>query len=214
MSTYLALVGSAFAISTGLASAKAVSNITNAAPPVLTATSHGYSNADEVLLVVDWEDFNYSVIRVSNQATNTFEVAGYDTTNTVFYPQGSDSGNAYKISGWQALGQILGITSSGGDAKYEELAPFDKRNGVKIPTGFNASSLEFELGFNDTRTDQTLLLAASRSQSPLAFRFVLAGPTYAYAYGTVSCSALPVFDRVLKRRVSVSMDGMFTSFTA
>ena len=47
-----------------------------------------------------------------------------------------------------------------------------------------------------------------------ARRFVLAGPTYAYAYGTVSCSALPVFDRVLKRRVSVSMDGMFTSFTA
>jgi len=41
MSTYLALVGSAFAISTGLASAKAVSNITNAAPPVLKATSHG-----------------------------------------------------------------------------------------------------------------------------------------------------------------------------
>lgn len=214
MSTYLALVGSSFAISTGLASAKAVSNITNASPPVLTITAHGYSNTDEVLLVVDWEDFNNSVVRVSNQATNSIEVAGYDTTNTTFYPQGSDSGNAYKISGWQALGQILGITPSGGDAKYEELAPFDKRNGVRIATGFNASSFEMELGFNDTRTDQQLLLAASRSQSPLAFRFVMAGPTYAYAYGTVSCSAMPIFDRILKRRISVSMEGMFTSFTA
>lgn len=214
MSTYLALVGSSFAISTGLASAKAVSNITNASPPVLTITAHGYSNTDEVLLVVDWEDFNNSVVRVSNQATNSIEVAGYDTTNTTFYPQGSDSGNAYKISGWQALGQILGITPSGGDAKYEELAPFDKRNGVRIATGFNASSFEMELGFNDTRTDQQLLLAASRAQSPLAFRFVMAGPTYAYAYGTVSCSAMPIFDRILKRRISVSMEGMFTSFTA
>jgi hypothetical protein len=212
--SYLALVGSAFAITTGLASAKAISNITNADPPVFTATAHGYSNADEVLLVVDWEDFNYSIIRVSNQATNTFEVAGYDSTNTTFYPQGSDSGNAYKISGWQSLGQILGITPQGGDARYEELAPFDKRNGVRIATGFNPSSFEMELGFDDSRTDQTLLLAASRAQEKLGFRFTLSGPTYAYAYGTVSCSALPIFDRILRRRVSVSMEGMFTSFTA
>jgi hypothetical protein len=212
--SYLALVGSAFAITTGLASAKAISNITNADPPVFTATAHGYSNADEVLLVVDWEDFNYSIIRVSNQATNTFEVAGYDSTNTTFYPQGSDTGNAYKISGWQSLGQILGITPQGGDARYEELAPFDKRNGVRIATGFNPSSFEMELGFDDSRTDQTLLLAASRAQEKLGFRFTLSGPTYAYAYGTVSCSALPIFDRILRRRVSVSMEGMFTSFTA
>lgn len=212
--SYLALVGSAFAITTGLASAKAISNITNAEPPVFTATSHGYSNADEVLLVVDWEDFNYSIVRVSSVATNTFEVAGYDATNTTFYPQGSDTGNAYKISGWQSLGQILGITPQGGDARYEELAPFDKRNGVRIATGFNPSSFEMELGFDDSRTDQTLLLAASRGQEKLGFRFTLAGPTYAYAYGTVSCSALPIFDRILKRRVSVSMEGMFTSFTS
>ncbi|HRG72104.1 MAG TPA: phage tail tube protein [Thauera aminoaromatica] len=212
--SYLALVGSAFAITTGLASAKAISNITNADPPVFTATAHGYSNADEVLLVVDWEDFNYSIIRVSNQATNTFEVAGYDSTNTTFYPQGSDTGNAYKISGWQSLGQILGITPQGGDARYEELAPFDKRNGVRIATGFNPSSFEMELGFDDSRTDQTLLLAASRAQEKLGFRFTLSGPTYAYAYGTVSCSALPIFDRILRRRVSVSMEGMFTSFTS
>jgi hypothetical protein len=214
MSTYLALVGSAFAISTGLASAKAVSNATNASPPVVTATAHGYNNTDEVLLVIDWEDFNYSIVRVSNKTTDTFEIAGFDSSNTTFYPQGSDTGNAYKISGWQALGQILGITPQGGDAKYEELAPFDRRNGVRIATGFNASSFEMELGFNDSRTDQQLLLAASRSQSPLGFRFVMAGPTYAYAYGTVSCSAMPIFDRILKRRISVSMEGMFTSFTA
>lgn len=212
--SYLALVGSAFAITTGLASAKAISNITNAEPPVFTATAHGYSNADEVLLVVDWEDFNYSIVRVSSVATNTFEVAGYDSTNTTFYPQGSDTGNAYAISGWQSLGQILGITPQGGDARYEELAPFDKRNGVRIATGFNPSSFEMELGFDDSRTDQSLLLAASRGQEKLGFRFTLAGPTYAYAYGTVSCSALPIFDRILRRRVSVSMEGMFTSFTS
>jgi hypothetical protein len=212
--SYLALVGSAFAITTGLASAKAISNITNADPPVFTATAHGYSNADEVLLVVDWEDFNYSIVRVSSVATNTFEVAGYDSSNTTFYPQGSDTGNAYKISGWQSLGQILGITPSGGDARYEELSPFDKRNGVRIAVGFNPSSFEMELGFDDSRTDQSLLLAASRAQEKLGFRFTLAGPTYAYAYGTVSCSSLPIFDRILRRRVSVSMEGIFTSFTA
>ena len=92
--SYLALVGSAFAITTGLASAKAISNITNADPGVVTATAHGYNNTDEVLLVTDWEDFNYSIFRVTNKTTDTFELAGYDTSNTTFYPAGSDTGTS------------------------------------------------------------------------------------------------------------------------
>lgn len=211
--SYYSIVGSQCHVSTGLEAAKTVTNITNAAPPVVSSTAHGYANNDEVLMLVDWEDFNYSVFRVSNVAADTFELTGYDSSNTDFYPQGSDTGTAQEITGWTQIGQVLGITSSGGEIKFEELEPYDKRNGIKIPTGFTAAGLEFVLGYDRTLTAQQTLLTATRSQARKAFKFVLAGPSYAYAYGYVSASELPQFDRVLRRRVAVSIDGLFTSFS-
>lgn len=211
--SYFPIVGSKCYLSTGLEAGKTVSNITNAAPPVASSTSHGYSNDDEVLMVVGWEDFNGSVFRVSNVATNTFELTGYDSTDTDLYPQGSDTGTAYEITGWEEIGQVLSITSSGGDMRSIDLNPYDKRNGIKIPTGFNPAGLEFVLGYDRTLTAQQSLLTASRSQAKLAFKFLLAGPSYAYAYGYVSASEMPSFEDVLRRRVAVSVEGLFTSFS-
>jgi len=211
--SYYTLVGSRFYVSSGLGSAKDVSNITNAAPPVLTATAHGYANDAEVLATVGWEDFNNSVFRVANVATNSVELPGYDSSDTDMYPQGSDTGTLKAISGWIEIGQVLGVSSSGGDAKFEEINPFDKRNGIKLPTGFNAASLEFTLGFDPANAAQVSMLASSRKLEKRAVKFILPGAAYAYCYGTVSASELPMFENVLKRKVSISMDGLFTSFT-
>ena len=210
--SYYSIVGAHCYVSTGREAAKAISNITNASPPVVTATSHGYANNDEVLLRVDWEDFNYAIFRVSSVATNSYELTGYDSSDTDFYPAGSDTGNGYEITAWTEIGQVLGITSSGGDAKFEDLEPYDKRNGIRIPTGFSPASLDFTLGYDSALTAQVSMLTASRVLAKKAFKFVLPGPAYAYCYGTVSASALPTFDRILKRKVSISIDGLFTSF--
>ena len=211
--SYNTVVGSRCYCSTGLGSAVAISAITNAAPPVFTSATHSLVDDDEVLLAVGWEDFNDSIFRVDQLSTTTASLVGYDSTNTTFYPPGSDTGTLQKVSGWQEIGQVLGITSSGGDARFIDLNPYDRRNGIRLPTGFNAASLDFELGYDSTRTDQQLLMTASRSLSKLGFKFVLTGGGFAYAYGTVSASPLPQFQEVLRRRVSVSIDGLFTSFT-
>lgn len=210
---YKTVVGSKCYVSTGLASAVAISNITNDEPPLVTSATHSLSDLDEVLLAVGWEDFNDSIFRVNQTSTTEFELTGYDSSNTDWYPAGSDTGTLQKVTGWQEIGQVLGITSAGGDARFIDLNPYDRRNGVRLPTGFNASSLDFELGYDSSRTDQQLLMTASRQLSKLGFKFALTGGGFAYAYGTVSASALPQFQDVLRRRVSVSIDGLFTSFT-
>lgn len=209
---YQSLIGAQFFISSGFDAAKTISGITNANPPVVTSAAHGYANNDEILILNGWEDFNESVVRASSVATNTFNIGGYDSTNTDWYPSASAAGTCKKVSGWTSLGQILGITPSGGDASFEELKPFDRRNGVKIPTGFSAASLEMTLGYDRTRADQIALQAASRSMSKLAVKFSLPGGSFGYAYGTVSASALPMFETVLKQKVVFTMAGMFTSF--
>lgn len=210
--SYLTLRGSKFFVSTGLAAAVNVTDITNGVNPVVSAAAHGYADNDEVLLNVGWEDFDQAVFRVDQLTSGTFALPGYDSTNVDWYAPGSDTGTAQKISGWQEIGQVLGITGNGGDAKYEEVDPFDRRNGVRLPVGFNPTSMEMTLGWDQGRADQQALAAASRVLGKRAFKFALPGGRYAYGYGTVAMAAIPLFEPVLKTRVAVSFDGLFTSF--
>lgn len=210
--SYNTLIGAQFFLSTGLAAATNITAVTNAAPPVFTDAAHGYSNNDELLILNGWDDFNEAIVRASAVSTNNFTVAGYDTTSTDFYPAAGAPGTAQKVSGWTPLGQVLGITPSGGEASFEEVKPYDRRNAVKIFTGFSASSLEITLGWDRTRSDQQALQTASRTGAKRAVKFVLPGGVYGYAYGTVSASALPTFESVLKQKVVFTMAGMFTSF--
>mgnify|MGYP000033992705 CR=1 FL=1 len=210
--SYNTLIGAKFALSTTLETAKTVTSITNASPPVVNSTAHGYANNDEIVLFNSWDDFNEVVARASAVAANTFTMAGYDTTDTNFYPAASSAGTAQRIAGWTEMGQILQITGSGGEASFEELKPFDRRSGVKIFTGFSGSSLEMVLGWDRSRADQQAIASASRVAGKKAVRFTLPGGVYGYAYGTVSASPLPTFENVLKQRVVFTMAGVFTSF--
>lgn len=211
--SYQPLVGSKFYMSTGLATAVALSSISNAAPPVATTGAvHGGVDNDEFVIFNSWDDYNESVARIDQLTTTTFSIPGYDASDTNWYPSASSGGTVQKITGWQEIGQVLGINPSGGEAKFEELNPFDRRNGVKVPTGFSASSLELTLGWDRSRTDQQLLQIASRTAGKRAFKFVLPGGIYGYAYGTVSASGLPVFETILKQKVSITMNGQFTTF--
>lgn len=211
--SYNTLVGSKFYISTGLVSAVALTGISNAAPPVATTgAAHGGVDGDEFVIFNSWDDFNESVARIDMLTATTFGIPGYDATNTDWYPPASASGTVQKVSGWQEIGQVLDISPSGGEAQFEEVNPFDRRNGVKVPTGFSAASLEMTLGWDRSRTDQQLLQVASRSAGKRAFKFVLPGAIYGYAFGIVSASALPVFEKIMKQKVSLTMNGQFTTF--
>ena len=62
---------------------KTISAITKANPAVVTATGHGYSNGDEVVIsgVVGMTEVNGKRFLVANKATNTFELTDKDGTN-------------------------------------------------------------------------------------------------------------------------------------
>lgn len=209
---YFTLQGANFAISTTLEAAKTVTSITNASPPVVNSTAHGYANNDEIVLFNNWDDFNGAVVRASSVAANAFTIAGYDTTDTVVYPAASSAGTAQRIAGWTAMGQILQVNGQGGEASFEDLKPFDRRSGIRVFTGFSGSSIEMVLGWDRARADQQALASTSRVAGKRAVRIQLPGGYFVYAYGTVSTSPLPTFENVLKQRVVITLDGIPTSF--
>lgn len=206
--SYYPIVGARFQIGTVLASAKTISAASNGAPPVLTSTTHGYVDGDEVLYACDWEDFNESVFRVDQLTTDTFSLPLQSSVNTDFYPAGGGVGTTKKVTTWLSMGQVLEVTGGGGTPRNETLNPLDRRNPVLIPTGFDSATINFVLGMDLARTDQQTLLGYSNAQTKVPFKFVLPGGGYLYAYGIPSMSRMPTFDRILKVGVSIAVAGI------
>ncbi|MCE3262617.1 MAG: hypothetical protein K0R43_1696 [Pseudoduganella sp.] len=197
--------GSLQQFSATFASAKTITAVTNANPAVATSTAHGYTTNDEILLTSGWEDATDTVFRIEVVDANSFKILGLNTTNTSFFPAGTGTGTAQKISAWQTIPQVLTIASSGGDPKFTEVNPLSKRNGLSIPTGFNSSNLTLTLGHDATNATYQQMLDISRSLSKVAFRQVLSGPSYQYGYGYMATSEVPQLNAGQVNQVTSSL---------
>jgi len=183
--------GSSQQFSQTFASAKTITALTNANPAVATSTAHGYATNDEILLTSGWEDATDSVYKVTVIDANSFSIQGLDTSNTSFFPAGTGTGSAQKLSGWTAIPQVLTINSSGGDARFTDVAPLSKRNAVKIPTGFNATSVTLSLAHDASNANYQTMLGISRTLTKVAFKQVISGGATTYGYGYMNVSEMP-----------------------
>lgn len=167
-----------------------ISAISNANPAVCTATGHGLTTGDEILLQSGWEDLNDMVVRVTVIDSNSFSLDEIDTSDTTFYPSGTGAGSAQEISSWVAMPQVMTIASEGGDPRFTDVQLLAKRNAVRIPTGFNASTITLTLAHDPANATWKQMLGISRTLKKCAFRQVMGG-TKTYGYGYLACSDVP-----------------------
>ncbi len=95
---------------------KAISGITKANPAVVTATGHGYSNGDEVVIsgVVGMTEVNSKRFLVANKTTNTFELTDKDGTNInsstfTTYTSGGVSNKVFEITTPYTTAQLFDL---------------------------------------------------------------------------------------------------------
>ena len=95
---------------------KTISAITKANPAVVTATSHGYSDGDEVVItaVGGMTEVNGKRFLVANKTTNTFELTDKDGTNvnsTSFttYTSGGVSNKVFEITTPYTTAQLFDL---------------------------------------------------------------------------------------------------------
>ena len=95
---------------------KTISGITQANPAVVTATSHGYSNGDEVLIsgVSGMTEVNGKRFLVADKTTNTFELQdkdGVDINSTSFtaYASGGVSNKVFEIATPYTTAQLFDL---------------------------------------------------------------------------------------------------------
>jgi hypothetical protein len=197
--------GSRFSFSRTFAAAKTVSAVSNASPALATATTHGYVDGDEVLLVSGWEDATDTVYQVDQQTVDAFELLGLNSTNVDFYPAGSGGGSAQKVSNWLEIPQVLTISTTGGDPRFTTISPIARRNSINIPTGFNATSITLNLGHDPSNSTYQEMLDISRSLEKVAFKMVLAGGATVYGYGYLNVSETPSLNVNQANQVSCAL---------
>lgn len=172
--------GSTFYVASAIAAAKTVSSVTNAAEAVVTATAHGYSNGDIVLMASGWGRLNKRAFRIKTVTTDTFVLEGADTSSTTFFPSGTGIGSVQKISTFTQITTVMNPSSSGGDPKNVTYKFIESDVEYSINDGFAATSYTLDLDadsigsagytamktLTDVQTD-TVLKVVTRSGSLL-----------------------------------------------
>lgn len=134
--------GSKYAFSTSLGAAIAISAITNASPPAITATVMP-GNDDIILLQSNWSDLADTAVYTDTLG----HLFSLDTTNTDFFPPGESEGSYQQVGGFVSMTQIRSVNQSGGDTNSFNYAYIEDRSTRQRskPTDKNPLVLTFVL---------------------------------------------------------------------
>ena len=179
----------AVAMQSALAAAKTITAITKASPGVVTSTAHGFSNGDYVFLSVSgMYQLNDKVVRVANQAANTFELEGVDTTLFDTF----SSGTAEKITFGASITTATNITSSGGNFDFIDATTIHGNSKSQLPGLPEATTFNMDHIWDVADAGLLALKTASDNQAKRAFKFTFgSGGKIMTFSGYVGAALLP-----------------------
>ncbi|RZI62329.1 MAG: hypothetical protein EOP37_03225 [Rubrivivax sp.] len=199
----------------GFATAKNITAVSNADPAVCTSAAHGYTTGKELLLQSNWEDMNDLILRATNIDTNSFSLQDMDTSDQTFFSPGGGAGSsAQEVGTWFEIPQPLTIAFNGGDARFTNVNPLNKRNGLSIPTGFNPTSINLGIGHDPANTTFKSMLKLSRSLKKVAFKLQMLTGAASYGFGYMFVSEAPAMQQGQVNTVPVvfTLGGRMTSY--
>ena len=163
--------GAKYSFSTILATAVAISAISNANPAIASAAALP-TEEDIVLLSSNWTELNELATYVGTVAGGGFQLSQIDTTDESLFPPGESAGNYRIASDFIALSQIRDITQSGGDTNSFTWGYIDDRSPRQRskPTDQNPLILTFTLDYDPELPWADALETLSRTRQLVVMR--------------------------------------------
>lgn len=203
----------AIAVQSALATADTITAITKADPGVASSTSHGMANgAYAVLSAQGMHQLDGRVSRVANQAANTWELEGIDTTAFDTF----SSGSSQEITFGTSLTAAVNVTASGGDFDFIDVTTIHDNVKKQIPGLANPATFSFECIWDASDAGLVALKAASDAQAQRAFKFTFANGQILVFTGYVGCTLLPTgsAQEIVKTSVVITMFGKPTVYSS
>jgi hypothetical protein len=214
MATPLIWKNVAVAMQSAIAASKTITAITKASPGVVSSTAHGYANGDYVLLEVQgMSQVNKRIFRVANQAANTFELEGENTTSYDAF----SSGTAKLLTLGTSIATMTTVNPSGGEATPIDVTTIHDNQRVEIFGLPGAISYSFDNIWDPSDAGLIALKSASVSQAERAFKFTFGtGGRIFLFYGQVSAGLNPAGSAqgIVTTSVSISATGPSTSYSS
>jgi hypothetical protein len=183
--------GTLFSVATTFGSTITVTAVTNANPAVCTATAHGLSNGDIIEFTSGWGRANKRVFRVANQATNTFELEGFDTSSTSFFPAGTGIGTVREVTAWTQLTKVMNPATQGGDPKTVTYKFVESDVEYSINDGFTAVSYTLEFDDDDTTSGYTAMRTLTDAQTDTVMKMLMRSGAVVYLPCTLAMNDVP-----------------------
>lgn len=186
--------GLVLAMESARAAAKTITGITQADPGVVTATAHGYSDGDIVLLsIAGMYQLDGRLFVVRSSTTNTFELedvdgaSSIDTTNFAEF----SSGSAYKVTLGTTITGVQEFSASGGDPKFLDTTTVNDRTGKQVIVGSNPISFSLTMQWDPGQAAQKAMIAASESGDQKGFKIQWPNGRFMLFYGSVGYAGVP-----------------------
>lgn len=199
--------GATVSIATTYATAKNVTAVTNAAPPVATSATHGLAANDIIALSSGWSGLNDRVFRVTAPTSDTIGLLGSDSTNVQRFPVGGGAGSFRKITAFQQITQIVGWETSGGEQQYVNYSYLEDDFERQLPSSFSAQSIALTIADDATLAGYIALKAASDARALTAIRLSLVDGSMVLYNGIISLNESPIITKgqVVAVRASIAL---------
>ena len=181
--------GTTIFIGSAFSSSLPTSGASNATECVLTmASTSGLANGDFVEVTSGWGRLNLRAFRIKNVIANTsITLESCDTSSTTFFPVGTGAGSVRKVTTWQQVTMVTGISSSGGDPVTVDYKYLESDVRYKINDGFNGSDYTLTLDADAIGTaGYTALKALTDVQTNTIMRVVTRSGQINLIPGTVA----------------------------
>lgn len=200
-------------VQTALGAAKTITAITKANPGVVSSTSHGLANGAYVLLsIVGMYELDGVVARVANQATNSFELEGFDTTTFNTFV----SGSAYEITFGASMSTAQGVNATGGEPEFVDITTVHDNVRKRAPTVVSPMTISIESFYDPSNTALAQLALATRTKSTRAIRLAFANSTKMVGSAYVAAAGVPTGNAqdVVKTPISLEFQGLPKVYTS
>lgn len=201
--------GAILLIATAYEAAKNMAAVSNADPAVATVAANGYSNGDLLEFISGWNELNGTVRRVADVAAGAFDIDGLDTTNVAKFPAGAGAGTVRKITTFQQIQQVVGMTTSGGEQQYATVKLLEENFERQLPTFFSAQSLEMQVADDPTLPGYIEAKKASDAGTPRAVKLQLKDGSFLMYVGIVALNETPSLNsgEVMQVTLTVALQG-------
>lgn len=206
--------GATVFIASAYSAEKAVTAITNAKSPVVTATAHGFSNGDFVEVTSGWGALNGRIMKISGVNTDTFKLEGIDTSNTDKFPAGAGLGSVRKVNAWTQITQILSFETSGGDQQFVTYSFLEEDFERQLPSITSAQSINIGIADDPTLPGYKATKEASDVRANTGLRLNLRSGSVIVYNSVVSLNETPTLTKgqVMQVQATFALQGRPTRY--